>query len=462
MSEALELHDVARALARAARRTLALGVLGAVGGLGFALAVPPRFDAELMLLVRTPPDASSAIAERLGPLAGLAGGALGSGRSPTQLETEIALLRSRSLIGDVVDSLGLQRQVARRAPTALPPLALPQGRFRPRRVTLGGVRLRVVDREDAIDDALERFDVRELGGEVLALRFRARDSVTAAAFPNLVAARYLSRRTTVDRGLNQRDFEFAAAKADSSRRALRQALSELRRLQQTEELLDVQVVGRAEAEQTAKLQADLAGVQGELLALDSLLVVVRTGGDVRVLAGFPAFLASPAVNELVAEMSSLQTERARLLAEQRDTAPTVRAVAAARDSLAAQLIPLATTYAGSLERQQASLLSALSARRQARGQLAEAGERIYYAQTEVGRMAQAVLALETRVLESRLAAAKEGGDVRVVDPAAVPRTVAFPKRLVAMVVGTLVGLALGVLWALAPLARRPDGVLPSG
>ena len=458
MSDALEIGDLVRALRRAGPRLALMAGLGVLGGIGFTRIVPARFDGELMLLVRTPPDPSSLMTERLGPLAGLAGGAA----DPTDLVTEIELLRSRSLVGDVVDSLGLQRSAGRRALGTVPAVPLPSGRFRPRRVTVDGARVRIVDREDAIDEALDRFTVTRLGGDVLALRFRARDSLTAAAFPNLVARRYLARRSTVDRGLNQRDYEFAVAKADSSRQALRRSLATLRRLQQRQGLLDVQAVGRAEAEQAASLQAELATVQGERVALDSLLRDVRTGGDARVLAGFPAFLKSPAVNEVVAEMSRLQTERTRLLVAQRDSTPMVRAVVAARDSLAAQLIPLASTYAASLERQQGTLLASLASQVQSRGSLAAAGERIFYAQLEVERMAATVLALEKRVLEARLAAAKEGGDVRVIDPAVPPRTVAFPKPPVAALIGALLGLALGVLWALAPLALRSDGVSAVG
>lgn len=458
MTDAVEVRDLVRALRRAGMRLGVLTGLGVLVGVGVSRIVPARFDGELMLLVRTPPDPSTMMAERLGPLAGLTGGAA----DPTDLVTEIELLRSRSLIGEVVDSLGLQRSAGRRVPGTIPAVPLPSGRFRPRRVTMDGARVRIVDREDAIEEALERFTVTRLGGDVLALRFEARDSLTAAAFPNLVARRYLARRTTVDRGLNQRDYEFAVAQADSSRRALRQSLAALRRLQQRQRLLDVQTVGRAEAEQAASLQAALATVQGERVALDSVLLGVRTGGDARVLAGFPAFLKSPAVNELVAEMSRLQTERTRLLVAQRDSAPMVRAVVAARDSLAAQLIPLASTYAASLERQQGTLLASLSSQLASRGQLAAAGERIFYAQLEVERSAATVLAVEKRVLEARLAAAKEGGDVRVIDPAVPPRTVSFPKPLGAAVIGGLLGLAMGVLVALAPLALRSEGASAHG
>lgn len=460
MTDALEIDDIVRTIRRSLARTLGLAAIGVLGGWGFARLVPPRFDGAVMLLVRTPPDATGALSERFGPLAELAGGALGVGRNSTQIATEIALLQSRSLLGEVVDSLGLQRRAGRRAPSTLPPIELPTERFRPRRMTAEGVRIQLVDREDAIDDVLERFEVRELGGEVLSLRFAARDSLTAAAVPNLVASRYLARRATVDRGLNQRKYEFLVAQADSARGALRASLAVLRQLQQERGVLAVEVSGRAEAEQVAAVQAQLAAVRGEVLALDSLLRTVRSGGDARALAGFPSLLRSPAVNEIVGEMARLQTERTRLLVTQREQTPMVRALATARDSLGAQLLPLARAYGAALERQQEGLLAELGTRRRAQGGVAAAGEALVYAETQAKGLAQAVLALETQVLEARLAAVTEGGDVRVIDVAVAPRKVAFPRLGFSLAAGALLGLALGLLWGLAPLARRPDVARP--
>jgi len=261
MTGELEVRDLAGAVRRHLVGIALLGGVGALAGLGFARVMPPRFDAQVMLLVRTPPDPTGAITQRFGPLAEIAGGALGLRPNGSPIATEVALLQSRSLIGEVVDSLGLQLRVARRDPRTLPPVDRPIGRFRPRRVSVGAVRATLVDRDDAIDDALRRFEVVELGGEVLGLRYRGRDSTTAADFPNLLASRYLVRRTTVDRGLNQRKYEFLVAQSDSTRRALRAALADLRQTQQAQGVLAVEVSGRAEAEQIAVVQGQLASVR---------------------------------------------------------------------------------------------------------------------------------------------------------------------------------------------------------
>src|SRR5205823_6252263 len=83
--------------------------------------------------------------------------------------------------------------------------------------------VKLFDREDAIDDLSDRLTVRKIGGGAVEITYRARDSVTSAAVPNLMTAVYMIRRKTVDRGLNQRRLEFLAAKADSVRTDLRRS-----------------------------------------------------------------------------------------------------------------------------------------------------------------------------------------------------------------------------------------------
>jgi uncharacterized protein involved in exopolysaccharide biosynthesis len=455
MNGDLEISEVTGALRRGLGRIVIGCALGLAGGLAVYLFAPARFDGAAMVLVRTAPNAKSALASQFGPLAELAGGALGLGDKGDDLETELALLQSRTLIGMAVDSLGLQVRAGRTPALALARPEAPAGRFRPQRVTLDGVRARLVDREDAIDDTRKRLAVRELGGDVVQVRFRARDSLTAAALPNLLVARYLERRRTVDRGLNQRRLEFLLAQSDSARRALRDASARLRRAQQSTGVLSVELTGRAEAEAVGGLQVELAALRGEALALDSLL---RTAGtaDPRTLAGFPALLRSPAVNEIVVEMSRLETERTLALADLTEEAPRVRALTAARDSLRAQLAPLARAYAASLDRQQEQVLSELATRRRASGTLSAAGEQLLLLEAEVKALVQLSLAVETQLLEARLAALAEGGDVRLVDPAVEPRRADFPRRSLSLLAGLILGAAAGLAWALTPIAAPRD------
>lgn len=457
MSQAdLEFTDVTGALRRGARRIgigVAVGAAAAVLVIAFA---PVRFSGRAMLLVRTDASAGSLVKGQLGALGDIAGGALGLGDAADRFKTELALLRSRALLGDVVDSLRLQVR-AGRLPSYRVDVAIPnEPRFAPRKLAAGEAgTVKVVDREDAIDDLDERLDVRVVGGETVEIAYSGRDSLTAAGVPNLVAARYMERRRTVDRGLNQRRVEFLEAQADSVRRALREAAGSLRSAQEGGRVVSLELAERAEVEGRIALQARLGETEAEFAALERLIAEVGSG-DPRRLAGFPALLRSPAVNELVSEMSRLGTERALLLADATEAAPRVQAIDAALAQLRAQVLPLARTYAQALDTQRAAYREQIAGSRTRSSALPRAAEALLLREAEVEGLGRLALALEAQLLDARLAALGEGGDVRVVDAAVVPRKVSFPRKAPTLAVGLFLGLAFGTLAALVPLGSPRD------
>jgi tyrosine-protein kinase Etk/Wzc len=287
------------------------------------------------------------------------------------------------------------------------------------------------------------------------IAFEARDSLTAAAVPNLIAARYMERRRTVDRGLNQRRVEFLEAQTDSVRRALREAAGSLRSAQEGGRVVSLELAERAEVEGRIALQARLGETDAEFAALERLIAEVGSD-DPRRLAGFPALLRSPAVNDLVSEMSRLGTERALLLADATERAPRVQAIDAALAQLRAQVMPLARTYAQALDTQREAYRAQIATSRTRSSALPRAAEALLLREAEVQGLGRLALALEAQLLDARLAALGEGGDVRVVDAAVVPRKVSFPRKAPTLAVGLLLGLAFGTLAALVPLGATRD------
>jgi tyrosine-protein kinase Etk/Wzc len=452
----LEFTDVSAALRRGLRRIAVGALVGAVLAVLVIFFAPARFSGRAMLLVRTDATASSLVAGQLGALGDIAGGALGLGDAADRLKTELALLRSRALLGDIVDSLRLQVR-AGRVPGYSVPVEIPaEARFAPRKLAGGEAgTVKVVDREDAIDDLDERLDVRVIGGETVEIRYAGRDSLTAAAVPNLIAARYMERRRTVDRGLNQRRVEFLEAQADSVRDALREAAGSLRSAQEGGRVVSLELAERAEVEGRIALQARLGETEAEFAALERLIAEVGSG-DPRRLAGFPALLRSPAVNELVSEMARLGTERALLRADATERAPRVVALDSALAQLRSQVLPLARTYAQALDSQREAYREQIASSRARSASLPRAAESLLLREAEVEGLGRLALAVEAQLLDARLAALGEGGDVRVVDAAVVPRKVSFPRKLPTLAVGLLLGLAFGTLAALVPLGAPRD------
>jgi tyrosine-protein kinase Etk/Wzc len=335
------------------------------------------------------------------------------------------------------------------------------GRFKPAKVHLNtGVNkleqgvvwarrpgeVKLTDREDAIDELVSRFSVRKAGGNAVEVRYTAPDSITAAAVPNLIAAVYMVRRKTVDRGLNQRRLEFLSAKADSIRGDLRNSADVLARVAQSNQTGTApDIAARALAEEEGALQARLSELRGSAAALDSLIGSVQAKHmDARWLAGFPELLRSPALNELISEIAHVETERTVLLGRAAETAPSVVALGSARDSLVAQVLPLVTAYRVSINRQLASVTSDLAKLDAQISRLPAQAAAVGKEQAEVSRLAAMNTGMGAQVLEARLAAMAEGGDVRVIDEAVAPRRVTFPRPLPTLAIGLLAGFLLGI------------------
>ena len=466
-----DLVPLLRAVGRAWRRLLGGTVVGAVVGLAVVLLVPPRFSGQALVLIRTKNDPTAALASQAGPLAELAPAAVG-GSFKDELETELALLKSRAVAGVVADSLRLQlrlREPARVAPVALVDSVRTTGRFAPVTTTLrpgrnevpGGavwvradapsaITAKLVDREDAVDDLIERLEVKKEGGEVVRVAYAGRDSLTSAAVPNLLIATYLERRRTVDRGINQRRFEFMASASDSITRDLTTAVRERRQLQDRSGVPSLEPTIKALVDQVAELETKIGGHRAEETALDSLL---RQTTDPRRLATFPALLRSPLVNELVGELTQLEVRRAARVASVPAGAPEVVALDASRDSIRAQLAPLARTYLQSLVTERQVLEEQLGRVRAQLRALPGAGEALLIAESRLGQLAAMDNGMGAQVLQARLAALTEGGDVRLVDAAVPPRKVTFPRPLPTVAVAALLGL-LGAL-ALVLVAPLP-------
>lgn len=487
--ESVDVGALARVIARGWRILLLGAITGVLVGGAIAVFFPPRYRGVASVLVRNANDPAGSILSKIGVAGDLAGAAAGGslgGALTSPLETELQLLESRDLLGRVVDSLALQARVF--SPRGVPARALfrsgpIRGDFRHRDVAftravdgtyraqdadgaaatltqgrrgeipgVGPVTLvegplppqfdvRFSDREDAITEIGGRLTVEKKGGELVEVRYTGPDSVTAAAVPNAVIAAYLEQRRTVDRGLNQRRYEFMAAQADSAAQQLATAEDALRREQESSGVLDAEATGKSGLEAIQQVRTELVGLDAERQAAHSLVNAVERGAlSPRELAAFPAFLRAPAINSILSQITTLETERTRLLGVRTERDPDVSVLSRSISDLERGLLPLATTYAGALDRQVGELAGeqhAVETRLEALPRQAEGGLR---RQRDVKRLSQTVLGLQAQMIDARLSALSEGGQVRVVDAATAPKRPLFPRPLYTVPVGLLLGL----------------------
>jgi uncharacterized protein involved in exopolysaccharide biosynthesis len=490
-ADTIDVADVARTLRRQWRAMIVCVALGIAGAGMVLLFATRRFEGKSTILAKGGSTGGTSIINRITGVGDLLGG-LSSLTGASGLETELQVLRSRALAGEVVDSLQLQvrvREPEGTAATAVVTRSEFVGAFAPRTLRIERVRngsyratwndstfqadlakplvldvgsitfrgaslppkleLRVLDREDAITRYGKRLNATKAGGDVAKIVFQAEDSVTAAAATNALVEFYLRRRKTLDRGVNQRRVEFVAAQLDSTAQVLAETERALRQYQEASGIINAEEVGKIEIEGSSLLRQRLTDVQVDEATITQLLVQADAGRITsRDLAAFPGFLRGTAVSPLMSQLSELEARRIRLLERRTERDPEVQAIDTTMRVVEANIVAMARSYAGSIRRQRTELQGRVDSLHRSMLAIPAAAERGGRLQRDVERLTAIYTALQAQLVEARLATVGEGGDVRQMDFAVPPRTAAFPKPMLTMGIGIASGLLAGMVVSL--------------
>lgn len=469
--------------------------VGAVLGTGAGIAVnafmPERYEGVAKVLVRASPDLASSALSRLGGIGEMIGG---MGGAASELNTELEILASRPVVGEVVDSLLLEAQVRSPAGVAANELfervrvapstrtrrysfeRAGDGRYRVsgegvvetvgagEAARLPGVELTLrrgaelpaefvvdmLDRDDAIGAVQKGLRTRTLTNDIAEITFRGRDPVTAAAVPNLLVGEYLQRRRSTDRGTNQTRYEFLVAHTDSVTMELAGAEAALREYQELSGVIDPRLVGEAQLMRAMELQGELETIEIEARALQRIVDADREGRiSPRELAAYPSFLRNAAINDVLSRLLGLETERVELLQRRTETDPDVLGLAEAITHLEAQLRSLSSAYLSGLDRQRGETVSELGQYRGVLDRLPSQAEENLRRQREVERLSQIQLVLHSQLVQTRLAAIGEGGEVQQIETATAPKTPAFPSAAFVLLAGLFGGLFFGTVGAVS-------------
>jgi uncharacterized protein involved in exopolysaccharide biosynthesis len=498
-ADSVDLADVARTIRRRWPELVLSTVTGGLIALAIITFAPRQFQGTTSVVVKASPTGAGSLLARFGmsggsdddAIGGLAGGLLPGMKTP--LETEIQILSSRAVAAAAVDSLRLQ--VRHRGRSAMPAMAIVSsarlpgsfkrtkydfrrtgdGRYAvsgrgvrtvaaagaPIDLPVGSITLRadttlpdaftlqLLDREDAVTRLEKRSTVKKQGGEVVKIAYRGDDSLTAAKVPNLLVDVYLARRKTVDRGVNLHRVDFLVAQIDTIEEELSRAETALRRHQEASGVIEPTVMAKLQLEQAGELRRELGLVEVENAAIDQMLAQVARGGmTVRQIAAYPSFLKSPGINDLLRQMAELESRRFELLERRVEGDPEVVALTGAIDNIEAQLVPLASAYSTGLARQRQDIRRQLETMNVVLGAFPGAAQSSIRLQRDVMRLGQIHAALQAQLVEARLAAIGEGGDVRQLDQAIAPKKVAFPEPWSTAGVGLGSGFLLGLVLAL--------------
>ena len=486
----VDLADIAGTLRRQWRAVISFTLLGVLGAAAVVLFAPRRFDGTGSVYVSMSGAEGGSVLGRMGTGVNNLLGELGGAGGSAGMETELQLLKSRAMAGQVVDSLRLQFRVG--APAGRPvdamiasydlaPSCAPRqyafrreanGTYRvdgdaaprvatpglPARLDVGSVTLRArdlpasfeltaLDREDAIARFQRHLEVAKAGGLVARITYRADDSVTAAAATNGLVHYYLERRRTVDRSANQRKLESVTAQVEATAADLASTEQQLRQAQEKTSVFDAEVWDKSREESAARIRESLITIQVDESGLKQLLSQAEHGTlAARDLASYPSL--APAVSGIVARLSELEVQRTTLLERRTERDPEVLAIDKNMQSLSSAIVSMANSYLAGVTRRRIQLQAQVDSAQQKLLALPAAGEKVERLKRDVLRLTQIYTALQAQLVEARLGVVGEGGDVRPVDIATVPRTPAFPQPFLTMGIGTAGGLLAGLVAAL--------------
>jgi capsular exopolysaccharide synthesis family protein len=438
------------------------------------------------------------LAEQKSPLQGT--DVLAAMSAPSTIETEMEIIRSRSVAEDVVDTLGLRVRIAEpkgepthnlfgllRAARETPPgsyvverdpaafsvttpdghalastydssivvnglevQALPLSKMGPRRIVLS-----VRPRSDAAEDLRGGLRVTrpQQNAGIVSVAYQSTDPALAASLVNDISNAYIARRTETQRQQYRAAVDFLEGQVTTIGGELTVAEGKLEEFRRAHSLIDPE----AQATDEVKHLADLRVQREELDAQRSALwdLVRRSRQPAESASDWTAFVGSPALGQnqaltaLVVQLSSLEAERARLMTWRTAADPDVTGLLRTIGVLRARLATLATSSLQGLD-DQTRLLDQTLARSDARiGKVPEVQLQYARLRRQVDLDTQLYTMLQTRLKESQISEASEIANVQLVDPAVVPASPLAARRVFNLLFGCALALLCGIIVAVA-------------
>jgi len=416
----------------------------------------------------------------------------------SEINTEMEVLRSRTLAQAVVDSLHLQVELLRprrvdrdallqvvqvdpepdekkvvfeREGNGFLIAGTEQHVVPGEAVSVNGVRFILSEAALAHDqialavvplhDAVRAFQ-RTIGiarpnreADLLVIRYESTDRRLTREVLNTMSGLFIEQRQNTQNATARNTVDFLSGQLATLQTQLNAAETDVLRYREQHRVLSPKAEAEAEIGRLATLKAQRDVLDSEERALAPLLNASRLPpGAVadsvnRNLLGFPSLLRNPAASELLRSLNELSTKRAELLERRTAVDPEVVVLTERIREVEQELASIAGTYRNSLAKQVDALDATLN---QAGVQLAQLPERethLARLQREATVLAEIYTLLQTRLKEAEIAAAVEDPSVRVIDAAILPRRPVKPNPPVSLVVALLGGLALGVALALA-------------
>lgn len=301
----------------------------------------------------------------------------------------------------------------------------------------------VVDRPD-----------REAG--IVAVHYETTDRALARDVPNEVADRFIARRQHVQTAQARNTVTFLQEQIDTLSSQLRDYETGLRQFREGESVVSLEAEGEAEVKRLADFQANRDILDAERRSLAQLMNEVNSTQPLpgepspyRRLIGFPTLLSNPAATELLSTLHEIDNERSELLRKRTENDPDVLALTKRGRDVEQQIATLTATYLDGITNRMNSLDVTLAG-------FAQDLKRIPAKEIQLARLKRQArvsedlyVTLQQRMKEAQIVTAAQDLSVRVVDPAVYPLRPIKPNvplsLLLALVLGTILGALIGYI-----------------
>ena len=325
------------------------------------------------------------------------------------------------------------------------------------------IRLHIVPHYEAVQELREDLDIRrgEGGSRLVEVSYRTPDREMAAAVVNGIVHEFIAYKT----GSESAEARYTADElriqvADYTVR-LTKAEEHLRDYQELHLIVAPEEEATQQVRRFAELQLQDDALEVERAALAELLALVesRAGDDAtlapnaaayRQLATYPSFISNSGIQDILLAIYDLETERSELRSRRTEKNLDLRQLTERIGDLEGQLHALAVSYLESLDGQLSSVGTAMDGVTSDLEGLPEREMEYLRLFRERTVLNEAYLLLERQLRLTEVQDAIRGEGVRIVDAGLIshPDDPEFPKPLVNLFLGLILGMAVGMTAAL--------------
>lgn len=453
--------------------------------LAYIMVTPPTYEAATSILVEDEKMNIPTVSEKLNP-------------NESDINTQVALLRSAKLNEQVVRDLGLRVGVMLPARTPRSSLLAAAavsdssdtttvrltrqgaGHFRAENLVTGASVDSITAGEKVALDGIEftltpeayqqprielaigsmkaaMFNLSEQvkvvrpdrDANVIWIRTRDIDPQVAGLVPDLLAQHYIESRIQATRGKAERAVEYLRGQADTMQSQLMAAEEQLKDYRERAGIVSLPDEATSAVNQNTDLSTMRAKVEAERSALQRVLSEADASRDssapspYRRLAAFPTLVNNPTVSDLLHTLNELETQQAQILLRRTPTDPDAKAISSRIADVDGQLRGWTRTYLQGLESHVASLDAQVSSKRRSAAALPAKGMEEERLSRKPKLLSDVYSLLETRLQEARIAESAADPGVTIIDRAGIPDEPVWPRPFLILAVAGAVGMLMG-------------------